>query len=73
MLLDQSQNQPIPGHTYAAGVEDMVCLKRVDAKPGKSTLYSGNAAYEPLEIITGEQMESGIHIIGRAIWSGREF
>lgn len=72
VLIDQSQNQPLPGRMYAVGVEDMVYLKHVDARPGKLTLYSDNKAYEPLEIITGDQCENMVRIIGRAIWVGRE-
>lgn len=72
VLIDQSQNQPLPGRIYAVGVEDMVYLKRVDAAPGKLKLYSDNTFYEPLEIITQEQCEENVRIIGRAVWSARE-
>ena len=72
VLLDKSQLSPLPGRIYAVGVEDMVYLKRVDAKPGKLILYSDNTAYEPLEIDTRCDMENQARIIGRAIWWCRE-
>lgn len=73
VLIDQSQSQPLPGRIYAVGVEDMVYLKRVDAAPGKLVLYSDNTFYEPLEIEAQGQCEDNVRIIGRAVWSAREW
>ena len=72
VLLDQSQTAPVPGSIYAVGVEDMVYLKRVDARPGKLILYSDNQAYKPIEIDTRGDMAEQARIIGRAIWWCRE-
>ena len=73
VLIDQSQNQPIPGKIYAVGVEDMVYLKVIDAMPGKLVLKSVNSDYEVLEVDTREDMESQVRIIGRAVWICREY
>ena len=72
VLIDQSQNEPVPGRIYAVGVEDMVYLKIVNAMPGKLILSSVNPEYPPIEAETGEQMADLVRIIGRAIWVGRE-
>ena len=72
VLIDQSQNEPKPGHMYAIGVEDMVYLKTVDAVPGKIILSSTNTEYTPIEIATNDHTDSLVRIIGRAIWVGRE-
>jgi phage repressor protein C with HTH and peptisase S24 domain len=72
VLIDQSQRDLRPGHIYAVGVEDMLYLKMVDAKPGQVILSSFNKEYEPLIIDTRDDNESGIRIIGRAIWTCRE-
>lgn len=49
VLIDQSQNVPVPGRIYAVGVEDMVYLKIVNAVPGRLILSSSNALYAPIE------------------------
>ena len=72
VLLDKSQTSPLPGRIYAVGVEDMVYLKRVDARPGKIVLYSDNKDYAPIEVDTRGDMENQARIIGRAIWWCRE-
>lgn len=72
VLIDQSQNEPVPGRMYAVGVEDLVYLKIVNAVPGKIILTSVNPAYAPIEARTDEQLADLVRIIGRAIWVGRE-
>ncbi|MBD5626202.1 MAG: helix-turn-helix transcriptional regulator [Desulfovibrio sp.] len=72
VLIDQSQNDPIPGRIYAVGVEDMVYLKTVNAVPGKIILTSVNPDYAPIEAPTDEQLADLVRIIGRAVWVGRE-
>jgi phage repressor protein C with HTH and peptisase S24 domain len=73
VLIDQSQTSTIPGKIYAVGVEDMVYIKRVNAVPGKVILGSDNPTYEPIVIATTEQLVSNVRIIGRAVWSCREW
>ena len=72
VLLDKSQSKPLPGRIYAVGVENMVYLKRVDARPGKLVLYSDNKDYDPIEVDTRGDMAGQARIIGRAIWWCRE-
>ncbi len=72
VLIDQSQTQPRPGALFAVGVEDLVYIKMVDAKPGKITLKSMNPAYDPLEIDARGDLADGIRIVGKAVWLGRE-
>lgn len=72
VLIDESQNNPVPGKIYAVGVEDMVYLKKVDAQPGKLVLSSINSDYATMFIDTREQLEGQARIIGRAIWWCRE-
>lgn len=72
VLIDQSQNVPVPGRIYAVGVEDMVYLKIVNAVPGRLILSSSNALYAPIEAPTGGQLADLVRVIGRAVWVGRE-
>ena len=72
VLVDQAQVTPIPGRIYAVGVEDMVYLKVVDARPGALILSSVNPEYPPIEACTTEDMADLVRIIGRAVWVGRE-
>ena len=73
VLIDQSQTKPTPGKVYAVGVEDMVYLKKVNAEPGKLILLSNNRDFAPLEIDTRGDLERNVRIIGRVIWSCREW
>jgi phage repressor protein C with HTH and peptisase S24 domain len=72
VLIDQGQKDLVPGKIYAVGVEDMVYLKMVNARPGQVVLSSVNEKYEPIYIDTLDDSESRIRIIGRAIWTCRE-
>ena len=56
----------------AVSVEDMIYLKIVNAMPGKLILSSANPAYAPIEADTRDQLGDLVHIIGRAVWVGRE-
>lgn len=73
VLIDQSQTAPRAGSIYAVGVEDVVYLKQFDARPGKIILSSFNLAYPPFEIDAQGDLESSVRIIGRLIWSCREW
>ena len=72
VLIDQNQTTPTPGKLFAVGVEDMVYIKEVNAEPGKLVLSSYNKAYPALEIDARGDLATGIRIIGRAVWVGRE-
>lgn len=73
VLIDQSQTQPMAGNVYAVGIEDLVYLKMIDAAPGKLVLSSYNPAYESFEIDTRGDLEARVRIIGRVVWSCREW
>lgn len=73
VLIDQSQKELNPGQIYAVGIEGLVYLKRIDTRPGKLILHSINAAeYPPFEIDLAEQ-GNAVRILGRCIWSCREW
>lgn len=72
VLIDQAQREPRPGRIYAVSVEDMIYLKIVNAMPGRLILSSVNPAYAPIEADTRDQLGDLVHIIGRAVWVGRE-
>jgi len=73
VLIDQSQKHLRTGKIFAVGVEDMVYLKMVSAMPGKVILSSINEDYPPLEVDTRGDLEDSVRIIGRMIWSCREW
>lgn len=72
VLIDQSQTDLRPGKVYAVAVEGLVYLKLVNTAPGKLVLSSYNPAYPPLEFEIYEGLDETIHIVGRALWFGRE-
>lgn len=72
VLIDTSNMTPQPGRMFAVAVEDLVYLKKVDAEPGKLILSSANPAYAALEIDARGDRSTGIRIIGRAVWVGRD-
>ena len=72
VLIDQNQTTPTPGKLFAVGVENMVYIKEVNSEPGKLVLSSYNRVYPALEVDARGQLATGIRIIGRAIWVGRE-
>lgn len=73
VLIDESQNAPAPGGTYAVSVEGMIYLKVINAEPGKLVLTSHNPVYAPITVDTRGQLEDAVCIIGRVVWLGREF
>lgn len=73
VLIDESQNAPSPGGTYAVSVEGMIYLKVVNAEPGKLVLTSHNPVYGPITVDTRGQLEDMVRIVGRVVWLGREF
>ena len=73
VLIDQSQKSWRTGKIFAVGVEEVVYLKMMSALPGKVILSSINEAYPPLEVDTRGDLEDTVRIIGRMIWSCREW
>lgn len=73
VLIDQSQKVLRPDSVYAVGVEDMIYLKRVNAIPGKVILTSDNPDYPSFEVDTNGDLSDLVRIIGRIVWSSREW
>ena len=71
VLIDQSQNNILAGAIYAVGVEDTILIKRLEKHPNKLVLCSDNRDYEPI-YLRKEEMDK-IRIIGKVIWSCREY
>jgi len=71
VLVDQSQKEILAGAIYAVGVEDTIMVKRVEKHPNAMVLLSDNKDYAPI-YLKSEDIDS-IRIIGKVIWSCREF
>ena len=71
VLIDEAQKDIIAGAVYAVGVDDTIMVKRVEKHPNKLVLRSDNQHYAPI-YLQGNECNS-IRIIGKVIWSGREF
>jgi phage repressor protein C with HTH and peptisase S24 domain len=71
VLIDESQKDIIAGALYAVGVDDTIMVKRVEKHPNKLVLRSDNQNYTPIYLQGNES--NSIRIIGKVIWSGREF
>lgn len=74
VLLDQSKKDIIPGRIFAVGFDDAIYLKRIDKQPGKVILKSVNEeAYPPIELDIRGDMAEYFRVIGKVVWSGREY
>ncbi|ATD82441.1 MULTISPECIES: XRE family transcriptional regulator [Desulfovibrio] len=73
VLIEQGKKTITPGHIFAVGFEESIYLKRIDNLPGKVILKSANPAYPPVELDVRGQNEDQFRIIGRVLWSGREY
>lgn len=74
VLIDQSKKDIIPGKIFAVGFDDAIYLKRIDKQPGKVILKSVNEeAYPPIELDMRGDMAEFFRVIGKVIWSGREY
>ena len=71
VLIDESQKDIIAGALYAVGVDDTIMVKRVEKHPNKLVLRSDIQNYAPIYL--QEHECNSIRIIGKVIWSGREF
>ena len=72
VLLDRGQTEISPGRLYAVGFEDAIYIKRIDKLPGK-ILHSVNPAYPPLSLDLRGDCADQFRVIGRVLWSGREY
>jgi phage repressor protein C with HTH and peptisase S24 domain len=71
VMVDQSQNDVLPGHIYAVGIDDTVVVKRIEIEPGALILKCENPEYGKVEIVLHEH--ANVRIIGRVVWSAREY
>lgn len=73
VLIDQGKTRIVPGQMFAVGFEASIYLKRIDNLPGKVILKSANPAYPPLELDVRGDLAEQFRVIGRVLWSGREY
>ncbi len=74
VLIDQSKKDIIPGKIFAVGFEEAIYLKRIDMIPGKVILKSVNEeCYPPISLDIQGDMAEQFRVIGKVIWSGREY
>lgn len=73
VLLDQAQRTILPGRIYAVGFEEAIYLKRIDMEPGKVVLKSVNTEYRPVELDVRGDCSEQFRVIGKVLWSGREY
>ena len=71
VLIDQSQKNILAGAIYAVGVEDTILIKRLEKHPDKLVLCSDNKDYEPIYL--KREDTDKVRIIGKVIWSCREY
>ena len=71
LLIDQSQTDILAGAIYAVGVEDTILVKRIEKHPNKLVLCSDNRDYAPIYLDKADL--SQVRIIGKVIWSSREY
>jgi len=73
VLIDQGQNEIIAGGLFAIGIDQEVYVKYLDKIPGKLVLRSRNERYTPIEVDMNGEISGSIRIIGRVVWSCREY
>lgn len=73
VLIDESQRSIIAGGIFAVGIEHEVYVKYLHRLPGKLVLKSKNPEYDPIEIDMDGELSDEVRIIGRVVWSCREY
>lgn len=73
VLIDKSQNQPVPGKIFAVSIHGLTYLKQVDAGQDGLILSSVNDRYPPIKVDMRGDEQDGVYIIGRMVWLCREF
>lgn len=71
ILVDTAQREPTTGKIFLVRVDDEFMVKRVEKRPGIIKLISDNERYSPIEVLPGE--EDGVEIVGKMVWSCREY
>jgi len=71
VLVDHSRNQPGNG-LYVLRIGEELIVKRTQTLPGNYLLVSSaNEAYQPFELNLADET-SGVEIIGKVVWFGRQ-
>ena len=71
VLVDHSRNQPGNG-LYVLRIGEELIVKRTQTLPGSHLLVSSaNEAYQPFELDLADET-SGVEIIGKVVWFGRQ-
>ncbi len=73
VLIDESQREIIDGGLFAVGLDQEVFVKYLIRVPGKLVLKSKNPEYDPIEVDMNGEISSSVRIIGRIVWSCREY
>lgn len=73
VLIDESQREIIDGGLFAVGLDQEVFVKYLIRVPGKLVLKSKNSEYDPIEVDMNGEISSSVRIIGRIVWSCREY
>lgn len=73
VLIDKSQNQPVPGKIFAVSIHGLTYLKQVDAGQDGLILSSVNDRYPPIKVDMRGDEQDDVYIIGRMVWLCREF
>ncbi len=73
VLIDESKREIIAGGLFAVGIENAVFVKYLYSVPGKLILKSKNPEYEPIEVAMDGDLAGTVRIIGRVVWSCREY
>jgi phage repressor protein C with HTH and peptisase S24 domain len=73
VLIDESQHEIIAGGIFAVGIEHEVYVKYLHRVPGKLVLRSKNPEYDPIEVDMNGSLADSVRIIGRVVWSCREY
>jgi len=72
VMVDQSQTKLVQGHIYAFGFGEEIVIKILDRLPDAILLKSYNPAYSDISLGIREWQDK-IKIIGRVIWSCRDY
>jgi phage repressor protein C with HTH and peptisase S24 domain len=73
VLIDEGQRDIISGGMFAVGVDQEVFVKYLDKVPGKLILRSRNERFAPIEVDMNGELTHSVRVIGRIVWSCREY
>jgi len=71
LLIDQQSRDIYPGKLFVLAIDQVALVRRLDVLPGQLVLHCDNPRY-PSEYLDKDSREQ-IHILGRIIWSCREY